>query len=410
MKVIHLCTGYNITYNGGITNYVRSLAEMQVKKGHEVVVVGAKDSKASTLSFKYIEYSDFYVKPFTLRENKSIFAYKKMENIIKKEKPDLVHIHMMLDVDERLYKILKKYNIKYIVSLHDYSFLCPKIQMFRDNKPCEKVGENCKNCAYFLEQTFILKKLCDTFKINKEIGKKNSSKFLKMYEHNKKLLEGANLLLPVSNRVKEIYEKSDIKNNYKVLHIGNITANSFKEYQIKEVKENEKIKVVMLGNFSNIKGGNEFIKIANKLDNKYEFYFLGRSSAAEKEMMKNNNIIDKGEYKQIDLPQLLKEYDFGCVLSIWEDNAPQVVMELLNNNIPVIGTRMGGIPDFIKDEINGFLYNPYSIDEFNNLIEKLNKLNKEKVEFMKSNIEKTKNPEEHFDDLEILYNKVLCEK
>lgn len=407
MKIVHLCTGYNISYNGGITNYVRSLAEMQVEKGHDVVVVGAKDSKASTLSFKYIEYSDFYVKPFTLRENKSIFAYKKIENIIKKEKPDLVHIHMILDVDERIYKILKKYNIKYIVSLHDYSFLCPKIQMFRDDKPCEKVGENCKNCAYFLEQTFILKKLCDTFKINKKIGKKNSSKFLKMYEHNKKLLEGANLLLPVSNRVKEIYEKSDIKNNYQVLHIGNITANSFKEYEIKNIENKDKIKVLMLGNFSNIKGGNEFVKIANKLKGNFEFYFLGRSSEEEKQKMKDNNIIDKGEYKQKDLPELLKEYDFGAVLSIWEDNGPQVVMELLNNNIPVIGTQMGGIPDFIQGGVNGFLYNPYSEESFNNLIKKLEELTIVDCENMKKNVKRTLTPEEHFEELENEYKKIL---
>ena len=407
MKVLHLCTGQPITYNGGITNYVRSLAEMQAKKGYDVVVVGGKDPKATDLPFKYVQYYDFYVKPYTLRENKSIFAYKKIEKIIKNEKPDLVHIHMILDADERLYKILHKYKIKYLVSLHDYTFLCPKIQMFRDNHPCENVSENCKYCAHFLEQRFFLKKISDILKINKKIGKKYSPKFLTMYEYNKKLLEGANLLLPVSNRVKEIYAKSDIKNDYKVLHIGNITANSFKNYEIKKQKDKSKIKVLMLGNFSNIKGGNEFIKIANKLNDKFEFYFLGRSSNEEKEKMKNNNIIDKGEYKQKDLPELLKEYDFGCVLSIWEDNGPQVVMELLNNNIPVIGTKMGGIPDFIRDEENGFLYNPYSNESFDNLIKKLNNLTFEDCENMKNRVKRTLTPEEHFEELDKEYKEIL---
>lgn len=407
MKVLHLCTGQPITYNGGITNYVRSLAEMQVKKGYEVVVVGGKDSRATDLPFKYVQYHDFYVKPYTLRENKSIFAYKRLEKIIKKENPDLIHIHMVLDADERLYKILDKYKIKYLVSLHDYTFLCPKIQMFRDNHPCEKVSENCKYCAHFLEQRFFLKKMSDILKIDKKIGKKHSPKFLTMYEHNKKLLEGADLLLPVSNRVKEIYEKSDIKNDYKVLHIGNITANSFKKYEIKKQKDESKIKVLMLGNFSNIKGGNEFVKIANKLNDKFEFYFLGRSSNEEKEKMKNNNIIDKGEYKQKDLPKLLKEYDFGCVLSIWEDNGPQVVMELLNNNIPVIGTEMGGIPDFVRDGENGFLYNPYSKESFDDLIKKLENLTFEDCENMKKRVKRTLTPEEHFEELDKEYKEIL---
>lgn len=411
MKIVHLCTGYPISFNGGITNYVRTIAETQVKEGYEVVVIGGEDEKAKDFKFRYIEYKDFYIRPFTLREKKSFVSYRKIEKILKKEMPDLVHIHMMLDIDERLYKILKKYNLKYVVSLHDYSFLCPKIQMFKDNKICEKVGKDCMYCAYALEQKFILKKLCDILKINKKIGRRYSPKFLKMYKEYKKMLESAELLLPVSNRVKEIYEKSEIKNEYKVLHIGNITANNFKKYQIKSINKDSKIKIVMLGNFSNIKGGNEFIKMSKTLKHeKFEFYFLGRSTLEEKEKMKLNDIIDKGTYKQADLPEILKEYDFGCVLSIWEDNAPQVVMELLNNNIPVIGTRLGGIPDFIKDGENGFLYNPYSVDEFNNLIENLQKLNKEKVEVMKSKIERTKNPEEHFEDLEKVYKEILCKK
>lgn len=408
MKIMHLSMGIPLSNNSGVPNYVRTMAKTQFKNGIEVVVVGRNDKNKNSYEFKYIEYSDFYVKPFTLRENKSFIAYKKFEKIIKKEKPDLVHIHMTLDADERIYKILKKYNIKYVVSLHDYSFLCPRIQMFRDNKACEKVGEECKHCAYFLEQKFILKKLCDVLKINKQIGEKNSPKFLKMYEENKKLLEGAELLLPVSNRVKEIYERSGIKNKYKVLHIGNITANNFKKYQKRELDNNSKIKVVMLGRFSNIKGGNEFVKIANALkEEKFEFYFLGKSTSEEKEKMKINNIIDKGAYKQADLPKILKEYDFGCVLSIWEDNAPQVVMELLNNNIPVIGTKMGGIPDFIKNEENGFLYNPYSEESFNELIRKLKQLTILDCEKMKERIERTLTPEEHFEDLEREYRKIL---
>ena len=123
--------------------------------------------------------------------------------------------------------------------------------------------------------------------------------------------------------------------------------------------------------------------------------------------MKLNGIIDKGPYKQVELHDILKEYDFGCVLSIWEDNAPQVVMELLNNNIPVIGTKMGGIPDFIEDGKNGFLYNPYSEKSFLELIDKLKKLTPSVCEKMKSNIERTLTQKEHFEELDKQYKKIL---
>lgn len=409
MKIMHLCTGYPLSYNGGITNYVRAIAETQANNGIDVVVVGGKDKNKKQYNFKYIEYDDAYVKPFTLRDNKGIIAYIKIKKILKKEKPDLVHIHMILDVDRRLYKILKKNNIKYIVSLHDYSLICPRIQMFRDNKPCEAVSAQCEHCAYFIEQTFILKKIFSILKINNKIGKLNSPNFKKMYNSSKKLLENAEVLLPVSKRVMEIYKNSNINNKYKVLHIGNITADNFKPYIRSHliIGKDDIIKVIMLGNFSEKKGGNEFIKICRELKQiNYKFYFLGRSSEKEKETMQENGVIDKGEYIQEDLPKLLKEYDVGCVLSIWEDNAPQVVMELLNNNIPVIGTSMGGIPDFIETGINGFLYNPYSEEEFKKLIENLKKMNKMQFEKMKENIKPTKTTTEHYDELKKVYEEI----
>ena len=408
MKVVHLCTGYPISFNGGITNYVRFLAIEQAKKGMDVVVVGGLDKHGNDYGFKYIEYHDFYVKPFTLRKKKGFSSYKKIEKILKKENPDLVHIHMILDVDRRLHKILKKYGIKYIISLHDYNLLCPRIQMYKDDSVCEKVGPNCGKCATYVQQTFFLHKFFKVFKLNSEKGKLHSPEFLKIYENNKILLENAELLLPVSNRVMEIYKKSDIKNNYKVLHIGNITADSFQNYPKKKRKKDDKIKILMLGNFSKIKGGQQFIKIAKKLPhNQYEFYFLGRSTEEEKQLMRENDIFDKGSYKQADLPQLLKEYDFGCVLSVWEDNAPQVVMELLNNNIPVIGTAMGGIPDFVKNSVNGFLYNPYSPKSFDEMIEKISNLSLDEVEAMKQNITPTITTEEHFRAMQEVYNQLL---
>lgn len=410
MKVVHLCTGYPISFNGGITNYVRSLAIEQSKKGMDVIVVGALDEHGNDYGFQYIEYHDFYVKPFTLRKKKGLFAYKKIEKILKREKPDLVHIHMILDVDRRLHKILKKYSIKYIISLHDYNLLCPRIQMYKDDKVCESVGPNCGKCATYVQQTFFLHKFFKVFQLNSEKGKLRSPEFLKIYENNKILLENADLLLPVSNKVMEIYKKSGIKNDYKVLHIGNITANNFHPYLKKKRNKNDKIKIVMLGNFSKIKGGQEFIKIVKNLShNQYEFSFLGRSTEEEKKLMKENNILDKGAYKQVDLSKLLKEYDFGCVLSIWEDNAPQVVMELLNNNVPVIGTAMGGIPDFVKDSENGFLYNPYSNKSFHEMLQKISNLSPDDVEIMKQNITPTTTTEEHFEAMQEVYNQLLIQ-
>jgi glycosyltransferase involved in cell wall biosynthesis len=44
------------------------------------------------------------------------------------------------------------------------------------------------------------------------------------------------------------------------------------------------------------------------------------------------------------------------VPSVWWDNAPQTVMEFHACGIPVIGAELGGIPDFVRDGVNGLLF------------------------------------------------------
>ncbi|MDX1607490.1 MAG: glycosyltransferase, partial [Candidatus Competibacterales bacterium] len=64
-------------------------------------------------------------------------------------------------------------------------------------------------------------------------------------------------------------------------------------------------------------------------------------------------------YRHDDLPRLLAGRDLGVVPPIWWDNAPQVVFELLALGVPVLGTRIGGIPDFVSDGVNGLLVEPH---------------------------------------------------
>jgi len=55
--------------------------------------------------------------------------------------------------------------------------------------------------------------------------------------------------------------------------------------------------------------------------------------------------------------------------SIWEENAPLVVREALLHGIPVIGSKLGGVPEVIDDGVNGFLFDPFSQGDLLRIIE-----------------------------------------
>jgi len=412
MKILHISTGYPVSFQGGITNYVRTIAEAQLKNGHDVTVLGGEDK--TQFQFNYVEYSSVKIIPFGFSKMIDKKGLKYIEDVLKQGQYDIIHIHMMLDVDRNLYKVLEPYH--YIVSLHDYFFICPRIQMLQpDRTLCARYDrEKCSRCISGLAfNKAFMRILCKMSQLGDKKGIKISTvpPYIKQFvteerfQCYKKLLEGADQVLPVSNRVQEIYQSSGIKANYKVLHIGNISADNYEEKFFFDWSE-RKIKVIMLGSVNYSKGADLFLQIAEKVDqNRVEIHFWGRSNEYG-EKLTEYGVIDHGAYKQQQIKEILKEADIGLMLSVWEDNGPQVVMELLNNHVPVIGTRMGGIPDFVNSS-NGYLFNPYSETEVDKMIEYINHLSLDDIYKMKQSITPTVTTKQHFDDVMKVYSDSL---
>ncbi len=65
-----------------------------------------------------------------------------------------------------------------------------------------------------------------------------------------------------------------------------------------------------------------------------------------------------GGYPQEALPELLAAFDVVVVPSVWDDCAPYVVAEAMAARCPVVGSRIGGIPDFVDDGRTGWLFAP----------------------------------------------------
>jgi glycosyltransferase involved in cell wall biosynthesis len=63
-----------------------------------------------------------------------------------------------------------------------------------------------------------------------------------------------------------------------------------------------------------------------------------------------------GGYAQAQIAELLAAVDVVVVPSVWDDCAPLVVREALAARAPVLGSRIGGIPDFIAHGENGLLF------------------------------------------------------
>ncbi|WP_136514980.1 glycosyltransferase [Geomonas edaphica] len=74
-------------------------------------------------------------------------------------------------------------------------------------------------------------------------------------------------------------------------------------------------------------------------------------------------VVFHGAYGEADLPAIAAGIDVAVVPSVWEDCAPLVLLELMALRLPIIGAKIGGIPDFVEEGVNGFLYRYDSLAE-----------------------------------------------
>jgi len=82
----------------------------------------------------------------------------------------------------------------------------------------------------------------------------------------------------------------------------------------------------------------------------------------------NERVILLGE--RFDIPNILAESDIFVLPSKWE-GLPLTIIEAMMSGLPVVATRVGGVPELVEDGVNGYLVPPGDVNAFADAIRKL---------------------------------------
>lgn len=119
-----------------------------------------------------------------------------------------------------------------------------------------------------------------------------------------------------------------------------------------------------------------------------------------------DNIDFRGAYNHTDLQIILDEIDIIVVPPIWYDNSPQVVFEAFSAGVPVIGSKIGGIPDFVETGVNGLLFEAGNVDDLSDCMSGL--VNTPSlVDSMRKKIKPMKTMRSHVDELSVVYRELI---
>ena len=376
----------NLYPTGGDWTYVDSVAKLYKQRGHKVYLWGRKNEKNIDKSFE-----DYYVEALDLTSrNKILSSYKlligsiyskeaerQMNRFLNDFKIDIVQLNSInIGLTPSIINPIYKAGIPIVWRIIDYKPLCPNIYMMRGDIVCEEckghhfincIKHKCKNgslkdsLAIALE-TFIYTK-------RKEYQLVDLVSFQNHFTCEKYKEWG----FPINKSVVDVnpYDASTVTPNY--------TPGDY---------------VLFFGRYVRPKGVLTILKSA-KLNPKIKYVFVGKGDLEEEmreyvkaERLSNVEILGPAWGGEMD--DIIKKCSVVISASEWYEPSSYVALQAFANGKPVIASKMGGVPEMVKHNYSGMLFNAGDYEElaevtrdlFNNpqKVEKLGRNARQEIE------------------------------
>lgn len=304
---------------------------------------------------------------------------------------DIIHFHSLEGLSLNVLRLKEQFqDLRIIHSIHDYGTVCVNVRLwYKNTENCLSITNKskCRECQkrkkYGLTIEYICnrlsnlkgRKICCT-DITKEkrfvriihrvIG---SIKFYHAYSSNRHAKANIDMLnkysdaeICVSKRTAEVMSTYGLdKTKITVDYIGTKVA----ENSLGRCRTNPHsaiFTILYMGYASKDKGFFSFMNAIEKLAIEGKSIVVKIASKMPEELKLHLNEL-KANYKDIivyngyshnDFPHIMENVNLGIVPPLWEDNFPQVAIEMVANGIPVLASNRGGVSELNAD--NRFIF------------------------------------------------------
>ncbi|GAA6174015.1 hypothetical protein NBRC116592_36850 [Colwellia sp. KU-HH00111] len=178
----------------------------------------------------------------------------------------------------------------------------------------------------------------------------------------KKSFDLSDGVITVSKALQDEVEKISIKANVKTIYNGV----NFNKFTLPDEKFNE-TSLIFIGNIIKTKGVYELLnaaKIMVKSGKEFHLHMVGNGPEIDniKAIITSNNLQQNltihGTVNHHQVVDLLQKCH-ALILPSYQEGVPNVIMEALACGVPVVATKVGGIPEVVNDN-NGVLINHYN--------------------------------------------------
>ena len=345
---------------GGDCIYTMNLEKMLKEKGHEVAVYAMQypENEKSEWSRYWptnMTKLDAFTRPFGERQ-----VVKEFTRLMDDFKPEVVHLNNIhTQLSPVIAKIAHEKGARVVWTLHDTKLVCPCYTCTRD-------GQWCTEC--FTDKKAVIRHRCMPGGLpGAVIG------YLEAQKWNKEVLqEYVDLFLPPSKFMMDTcVEGGYSPEKFRVL-CNFIDVTKVKGLKGEEVKGLKGDYYVYLGRVNEVKGVRTLCKAAAQLDKKLIVIGGGELLPELQEAYKDCKQIEfKGQMQWEEFMPILRGARFMVLPAEWSENNPLTVIESQSLGTPVLGARIGGIPELIDEGLSGMTFTSGDVEDLKDKIIKM---------------------------------------
>ncbi|HMF77543.1 MAG TPA: glycosyltransferase family 4 protein [Bryobacteraceae bacterium] len=274
------------------------------------------------------------------------------DKMLADTKPDVIHCHNIYGrLSTSILAVAKKRNIPTVLTVHDYKVVCPAYVALKNGKPCS----DCIDGGYYR---------CAINRCHK--GQLGASVVYSIEAYWARLTGNygaVSAFLCPSHFIAGLLRQSGIEEKRVIYHANCVEPDDY-------VPSYKGQYVLSVGRLSHEKGLPTFLEAMLGTKIPVRIAGTGPMEASLRAMAEKDGgaIVLEGHCGGTRLAELYRNAALVVVPSEWYENAPMSILESFAYGKPVIGTRIGGIPELITEGEHGYLVDPGAKDQLRTAI------------------------------------------
>ncbi|OQX65105.1 MAG: hypothetical protein B5M51_01705 [Anaerolinea sp. 4484_236] len=409
MRILHLLHQYLPDYVGGTELYTQAIAQGLAKRGHQVGIFYRRSAQGVGVSartegaVRVWAAWDGVVTPqrrfwATFRRESSLNSA--FERVLDEMRPDLIHLQHLMGLPVRLLSAIRQRDIPFVVTLHDYWWVCANAQLLTNysHEICEgpQVYINCARCA---------------------LARAGHSQIWLLWPPLMILLAGRNLLLRrILYKAELLIVPSNFVRDWYLLHGAPANRITVLPHGIelpvkrsrREVSGVQPVQFAYIGGLSWQKGVHVVVEAFRGMQGNAELWIAGDEVAnpgyvrqLQADPVPNIHFLGRLTHAQV--WDKLAQVDVLLVPSLWYETFSLIVREAFALGVPVIAAAHGALAEAVTDGVDGLLVPPGDVLAWRTAIQRIIR-KPGLLTHLKNGITIPLSMERHIDNLEKVYN------